>query len=401
MTASSAGAGSVPRSGVLPGGSAARPVVDAGTAAAAATLLLLAGLVLGAPGCGRGSDAGAAAGGRGRALEFPVEVEIARSRSVEYAIRAVGSVEAFERVRVVARVPGAVERVRFAEGDRVERDQVLVEIEPERYRVEVESARAGLRKAEAELAEALSGLERREREPGLFPAEDVELWRRRSRVSEADVEAQRALLARTELNLRDALVRAPSGGTIETRSVETGQYVQPGTVLASLVRREPLLVRFEVTEPDAGSLRAGMDVEFIVPGVSRSFAAEITHVGGSADAASRMVTVTGRVTDPSRDTLRPGSFAEVRVPVGRSEGAPVVPETAIRPSERGFLAFVVEDGVARERVLDLGLRTADGRIEIRSGLAPGERLVVRGGEALSDGARVLVAPAAADGGSGE
>jgi multidrug efflux system membrane fusion protein len=68
-----------------------------------------------------------------------------------------------------------------------------------------------------------------------------------------------------------------------------------------------------------------------------------------------------------------------------------VPETAVRPSERGFLAFVVEDGVARERVLELGLRTADGQVEIRSGLAVGEQLVVRGSEALSEGARVHVA----------
>ena len=69
----------------------------------------------------------------------------------------------------------------------------------------------------------------------------------------------------------------------------------------------------------------------------------------------------------------------------------MIPQTAVRPSERGFLAFVVEDGRARERVLALGLRTADGRVEVREGLKPGEQLVVRGAEALSDGATVRVA----------
>jgi multidrug efflux pump subunit AcrA (membrane-fusion protein) len=78
------------------------------------------------------------------------------------------------------------------------------------------------------------------------------------------------------------------------------------------------------------------------------------------------------------------------VPIGRGASAPVIPQTAIRPSERGFLAFVVEDGVARERVLTLGLRTADGRVEVRDGLAAGETLVVRGAEALADGAAVVV-----------
>ena len=135
---------------------------------------LLLCLLLPVAGCARGPDAGGASGdAHATPPEFPVEVEPTRARSVEYSLSAVGSVEAFERVQVVARVPGAVEQVRFAEGARVAQDQVLVEIEPQRYRIEVESARAALRKAEAELADARAGLERREREPGLFPVEDV------------------------------------------------------------------------------------------------------------------------------------------------------------------------------------------------------------------------------------
>jgi multidrug efflux pump subunit AcrA (membrane-fusion protein) len=68
----------------------------------------------------------------------------------------------------------------------------------------------------------------------------------------------------------------------------------------------------------------------------------------------------------------------------------VIPQTAVRPSERGFLAYIVEGDVARERELTLGLRTADGRVEVRSGVKPGEKLVIRGAEALQDGARVRV-----------
>jgi multidrug efflux system membrane fusion protein len=84
----------------------------------------------------------------------------------------------------------------------------------------------------------------------------------------------------------------------------------------------------------------------------------------------------------------------VVVPVETSKGSPVVPQTAVRPSERGFLAFVVEGDKARERVLELGMRTEDGRVEVREGLKPGERLVVRGAEALRDGAAVRVAEGA-------
>lgn len=85
----------------------------------------------------------------------------------------------------------------------------------------------------------------------------------------------------------------------------------------------------------------------------------------------------------------------MRVPVGGPSQAPVIPQTAIRPSEKGFLAFVVEDGKARERVLTLGLRTSEGLVEVRGGLKAGEELVIRGAEALRDGLPVAVSPAGA------
>jgi len=121
------------------------------------------------------------------------------------------------------------------------------------------------------------------------------------------------------------------------------------------------------------------------------FDARLHHVGDAADAASRMVAVVAVIADPDHSVLRAGAFAEVVIPVGVAIDAPVVPQTAVRPSERGFLSYVIEGGVARERVLTLGLRTPEGLVEVREGLAPGESLVVRGGEALRDGAKVRVA----------
>jgi multidrug efflux system membrane fusion protein len=103
-----------------------------------------------------------------------------------------------------------------------------------------------------------------------------------------------------------------------------------------------------------------------------------------------MVPVVARVDDPARGALRPGTFAEVTIPIGSRAHAPSVPQTALRASERGTLAYVVENGVARERVVEPGLRTESGLVEVRRGLEAGETLVVRGAEALSDGARVRV-----------
>jgi multidrug efflux system membrane fusion protein len=358
-------------------------------------LVLLATIALAACSGEKEAPAGAARGGP---LKFPVEVAPVEAAPVEYSVQSVGSVEAFEQVAVTARVAGAVERVRFQEGDQVGPTDVLAEIDPDRFRLAEAAAKAELDKAVAARDEAQLGLERRrlvnEKNPDLVRAEEVDQWRTRLASAEGEVARTDAALGLARLNRRDAFVRAPAAGVIQTREVETGQYVQPGAQIATLVRREPLLLRFRVPETEAAPLAPGMAARFTLRGGrDRSYTARLTLVAAAANARDRMVDVTAQIDDPNRDELRPGAFAEVVVPVAGAASEPVIPQTAIRPSERGFLAYVVEDGVARERVLQLGLRTADGRVEVRSGLEQGEQLVVRGAEPLADGAAVSVAPA--------
>ncbi|MCU0275348.1 MAG: efflux RND transporter periplasmic adaptor subunit [Acidobacteria bacterium] len=356
-------------------------------------------LLLAAAACGKdgASPAGGNATGRGvrMPMQFPVETLRVQDRAVTTTLNAVGSVEAFEKVQVTARVAGVVEKVQFAEGSRVTGGQVLVEIEPQRYTLAVESAQAAHNKAAAAKSDAEAGLKRREtvdrQNPGLIPGEEIETWRTKVLVAAAEMAQSGALLNQARLNLHDAYVRAPVPGVVQTRTVQTGQYVQPGSVLATLVRRDPLLLRFQATEQDAPRLQPGMKAFFKVRDRGRDFQAKIIHVAASADDSTRMVAVTAQVVDPARETLRSGSFAEVTVPVGNARPLPVVPQTAIRPSEKGFLAFVVENGRAVERILTPGMRTADGYVEVLAGLKAGELLVVRGAEALSDGVAVHVA----------
>jgi RND family efflux transporter MFP subunit len=336
----------------------------------------------------------AASGRPARAeLRFPVETRTVAARTVEYSVRAVGSIEAFEQVAVTARVAGVVERVRFREGDTVTAETALAEIEPERYRLATEAARAALAKAQATADEARNGLDRRQavnvKNPDLVRAEEVDAWRTRVAAAAAEIQQAKTALALAELNQRDAIVRSPLAGIIQTRAIETGQYVSPGREIATLVRRDPLLLRFRVPQNEATPLAPGMGARFTLrEGSARTFSARIRLVGAAADSRDRMVAVTADVDDPSRAELRPGTFVEVEVPVGGAAAAAVIPQTAIRPSEHGFLAYVVEGDVARERVLELGLRTAEGDVEVRRGLAAGEILVVRGAEALRDGAKV-------------
>lgn len=357
-------------------------------------ILVVLGLSLAA--CAKEAPAGGGGGKPGQKgpPAFPVEVATVAAVPVEYAVSAVGTVEAFEVVSVTARVAGVVEEVRFREGQAVKAGDALVEIDPDRYSLAVSAASTAKEKAAVSLADAEAGLSRRESasgsSPGLIPAEELETWRTKARSAKVDQEAAEVALSQARLNLRDARVRAPISGVIESRQVSTGQYVQPGTVLATLLQREPLLLRFKVPERDAARLSESMPVRFWLRGDESPKSAVIQSIAGAADPSSRLVSVVAEINDPSRDTLRPGSFAEVRISIGAKE-APVIPETAVRPSGKGFLAFVIQDGVADERVLELGMRTEDGQVEVVSGLSLGESLVIRGAEALRDGAKVRVA----------
>jgi len=349
-------------------------------------------------GCGKDPAEAGKKGPRGgpRTMMFPVETITVQEEAVTYSIYAVGSVEAFEVVQVTARVAGVVDKVRFAEGTQVQADQVLVEIEPERYKLAVESARATWEKAKAAKADAEAGLQRRqqvvEKNPGLIPGEEIETWRTRVRTAEADVALTLAQLNQAELNLHDALVRAPVAGVIQTRTVQTGQYVQPGAVLATLVRRDPLLLRFKVPEQEADRLKPGQEAVFQVKNDKTEYTAAITHVAAAAEENTRMAAITAEITDKNKNLLRPGAFAEIHIPVGSTRKVPVIPQTAVRPSERGFLSFVVENGRAVERIITLGMRTTDGRVEVLQGLKAGETLVIRGGEALRTGVPVKITP---------
>jgi membrane fusion protein, multidrug efflux system len=351
---------------------------------------VLFALTLGATSCSRSSATREQQTKKPAEVVFPVEVRAVAMERVEYRVAAVGAVEAFENVQVTARVAGALEKLHFKEGDSVKEGALLAEIEPQRYQLAVASAQGALARAQAARGEAERELERAQKlsAEGVSSGSEVSTWQTKLATAMAAESETRAALGVAALNLRDARLKAPLAGSIQTRSVQTGQYVQAGTVIATLVRRDPLLLRFKVTEGEASRLALGMTAEFRVTGGTGVHKAKITFVAASAEAASRMVPAVAEVADDA--SLRPGAFAEVTVPVGVNEAALAVPETAIRPSERGFIAFVVDGAVAHERIVELGLRTPNGLVEVVKGLRPGENLVVRGGEALREGAKVRV-----------
>lgn len=361
----------------------------------AASLLSLSACKPSATGPGAtpaGAGPGGGAGGKKGPVAFPVETQVVGLRTVEYVVAAVGGVAAFEESQVVARVAGAVETVSFAEGATVTTEQILVEIEPRRFQLALDQAKAQLQRAQAIRDDAHKSLRRREKlGPEVAAVEEVDTYRAKVATAEADIAAGKAAVGVAELNLRDSRVRATAPGVIQTRKVVTGQYVQPGTVLATLLRTDPLLLRFQVSVADARRMEPGMSVKFSLRGVPGLRTATVSHIAASAEESTRMVGVIAHVDAPD-GASRPGAFAEVSVPVRAPAPAMVIPQQAVRPSEKGFLAYTIVDNKAHENVLQLGMRTPEGLVEVTSGLEDGAQLVIVGAEALKEGAAVKVAP---------
>ncbi|MFT3776286.1 MAG: efflux RND transporter periplasmic adaptor subunit [Minicystis sp.] len=334
-------------------------------------------------------------GGRGgrNGLAFAADVMPVESKKAAYVVTAPGTIDAFERVQVTARVAGAVDRVAFSEGQSVKKGDALVVIDSERFRLAVDSAKAALDKAEASLRDAEAGVKRREAaagtSPGLIPGEELETYRTKAAAARADRAVAITNLRTAEVNLRDSYVRAPMEGVIQTRTVETGQYVGAGYVMATLLRSEPLLLRFQVDPAEAPRLQLGMTPSFTMRETQRTYTAKITLVAASADPTTHMVPVTAEIADDGHKYwLRPGSFCDVSIELDAQREAPLIPRLAARATDHGYVAFVVEGDVAHERKLALGMSTKDGWVEVRSGIKAGDLLVVRGAEALSEGAKV-------------
>lgn len=349
--------------------------------------------------CGGGTDAAAT---RQQRPALRVRVTPVAVQDVVYQIKSLGQIEAQDVVQVTAQVEGVVTDVRFREGDKVGPGTVLLRIDPDRYRLEAERAQAEIQQSRAEQERAGADLRRREAlaQNDLLSAEELNRSRSDSTRLTASVQMAQAALGIAQQNLQRAEVRTQASGIINTRTVDTGQFVRAGTVLATIVDASRLRLRFKVSEAESLRADVGGEVAFrVAPLGPRDFTARIYHVGRLADPTTRQVEVLGWVENPG--VLKPGFFAEVTLAGEERKHALVVPEGAIQASEQGFVTYVVEGGRASLRPIEQGLRTGNGLVEILSGLKPGETVVTEGSDRLADGIPIeIVAPAgqAADGG---
>ncbi len=327
----------------------------------------------------------------------PVVLATVTARDLQDRIEATGELVAKDRAQVAAQVEGQITEIRLEEGSAASPGVVVLEIDPERRRLELESARARLSEATADLANHERTLQRYTTLAQGGAASEAKLDEVRTAVAlgRSRAEAARAQLGMAERALQDASVTAPFAGLVAKRMVSRGDYVQPGKPLFELVALDPIEVEFSIPEVDSSRLGGDRPVNVrLTPFPDEVFAAKVSMISPTIDPRTRTLRV--KAVLPNADArLRPGLFARVDLGVAERSGVLMVPEEAVLQRADGAVTFRLGDGNHVERrLVKTGLHK-DGEVEIVSGLQAGDRVVARGHATLADGA--LVEPRNLDG----
>ncbi|CAN5643997.1 efflux RND transporter periplasmic adaptor subunit [soil metagenome] len=207
--------------------------------------------------------------------------------------------------------------------------------------------------------------------------------------AEAAVESARASVQIARQAITDTVIRAPFSGFISERQVAVGEFVSTATTVATLLRTNPIKIQIQVAEADIPTVGVGRGVSIEVDAYrERRFAGTVVAVNPAVDASSRAAIVEASIEN-SDNALRAGMFATARITTEGGSLGVFIPRSAVNnhlPTQ-SFRAFVIEDGVAKLRVLQLGAEEGES-IQILTGLNADETVATSNLEQLYEGARV-------------
>ncbi len=347
--------------------------------------LLLAGTLILVAGCGGDHEPAQRA-----AKDVKATVARTRLATVPTTVTAPGSVAGENRVQVSTRMMGWIREVLVREGAQVSAGQALVRIDDIDLQARRSQAQAGIAEAEAVLANAETNLARFE---GLYARksvskaqlDDVRTGRDRAR---AGVDAARAGLRDVEVQLGYLAIKAPIGGTVVRRFVDAGNMASPGQPLLEIEQVGTMKVTAGVSERDVNFVAIGDTVTVeVASGADATFRVPVARIVPAANPTSRTFDLEVYLPNPD-GRLKSGMFARVLVPVGERRTV-LTPAAAI--VKRGQLTgvwLVDAQGQARLRWIRTGRAQGD-EVEVISGLAGDETVVLSAEQPLEEGDRVV------------
>ncbi len=341
---------------------------------------LAAALLVAAPGAWAQSKEAAKDPG-GPPPGMPVRAVAAKLAPAVESASAVGNLRADEALMIRPEIAGRLERIAFAEGQRVQKGALLATLDAAEVRAQLQSSRVQA-KLEAQRVERSKDLYNKS-----FISKDA------LDVQVSNYERALAKQQEDEAKLAKTEIRAPFSGVAGLRQVSEGAYLAAGTDIARLEKLDQLKLDFRIPEVFLAKLRPGQGVKIAVDAYPDArFGGAIFAIEPAVDEQTRTVLVRARIAN-SELKLRPGMFARVQVELGVREKAVWVPEEAIVPRGRESFVFRVVGGKADLVKVQTGLRKV-GEVEITQGLAAGELVITEGTQKIGPGAPVsLLLPA--------
>ncbi|WP_421791860.1 efflux RND transporter periplasmic adaptor subunit [Hyphobacterium sp.] len=305
---------------------------------------------------------------------------IVETREFADVVEALGTARANETVTITARVSDTISRINFDSGQRVEADDILVELTDTEEAASLSEARATSREARQELNRVQDLIDR-----GIAP---------RQRLDEANaaVDRARARVNSIEAQLADRIIRAPFGGVVGLREISTGSLVRPGDPIVTLDDTSTIKLDFPVPERFLAALQTDLPVQARTSAYpDYVFEGVIAQIDSRVDPVTRTITVRAEI-DNSDARLRPGQLMTVDIRRNERMNA-AVPGSAITRLRENTFVYVIQTGengsLIEQRQVQLGLRQGD-LVEIHSGLNAGEQVVAEGVHRVRNGMPVSV-----------
>lgn len=340
-----------------------------------ALVLLLLILVAGGGGKGGKKEAGAPPNSAQKMTN--VEVLSLKPQNFDVTRSYVGHLLPRDRVQLRAEVEGVVEKANGKTGGKIASGTVLFHISTQQY-----TLRRGIAQADLNLAKRSYRREAKLYKKKLTTPSKFDLAKNK-------LEKSKLNLKLAELNLNKSVVTSPLSGVLKERKVEKGEYVNKGQLLGEVLDIERVKVLIQIPERDIGRMSLNEKVQVALdtmPG--QFFEGLVTSIGVEADTKNRSFPVEVELANQNGH-FRPGMLARVKIVVGRYENQVLIPRAAVLEQEHGRAVFLEKGGEAEKREIQLGVGQ-NGDVQVIQGLAPGDRLVVKGQHKLYANEKVMV-----------
>lgn len=300
-------------------------------------------------------------------------------------ISAIGTARAENGVELAFETAGIVKEIKFKANQNIREGEVLVQLDDSVERADIQDVQANVKTAESafERAKTLSA-----RGYGTEANFDQ---------ASALLAAARSRLARLQAMIEQKALKAPFSGVIGIPRIDIGQYLQPGTVIASFQDLDSMKVDFTVPEQAAGNIKLGQEVKLGMTETDLPFTGKITGKDPRVDPKTRLVSVQALVEDNKDGAILPGQFLHVEALLPPEPNVITVPQTAVITSLYGDYVYTIEQedrngekvDVVKQVFVKAGRRRG-GSLEIVSGLTSGQRVVASGQNKLQAGATVKI-----------